>query len=182
MAKITKQTTKKLLNDLLSMETEIETGLLPKDSKTKKKLTTIRNSLQKKMQDIDSFQLELKTMEEVLKAEMKVHQEEMQRIASKVKKALQVRAFFDTQLIPRIIKEAGDADGVYQTKTARYTLYETYGGVEIDEENCPPKYKKAKVEHYIDEKQAREDAIEADKNGKTIQGLRIRRAERVRKS
>ena len=81
-----------------------------------------------------------------------------------------------------VVKEVGK-DNKYETDSKRYTLYETYGALEItDQDKLDNKYKKMKMEQYIDKKEARKDAIEADKKGEEIPGLTVRKVERVRKS
>jgi len=176
-----KQTTRELLSDLIAIESELELGLIPDTQENKNRLSVTKKSLEKKMQNIDDFQLELKRREKLLDAEAKVYMEEITSLRNKMKKIASIRMFFDGTLIPAVVKQAGK-DGVYETERARYKLYETYGGVEVDENNVLPKYKKMKVENYIDRAEARKDAIAADKKGERIPGISIKKVERIRKT
>jgi hypothetical protein len=77
-----------------------------------------------------------------------------------------------------VIEEVGK-DGVYETDTARYKLYETFGPVGITDENkIPNEYKKVTMVESIDKKKARTDLVA----GVDIPGFTIWKVKRVRRS
>jgi hypothetical protein len=79
-----------------------------------------------------------------------------------------------------IIETAGE-NGVFQTTTTRYKMYETWGPVEIiDEDAISDSYKRFKVE--IDKKKARKDAIDAAETGTGIAGFKIEKTKTIRRS
>ena len=79
-----------------------------------------------------------------------------------------------------IIKTVGN-DGIFQTDTTRYKLYQTWGPLEVtDEEAVSDNYKSYKVE--VDKKKARQDAIKAAEDGMGIAGFAIEKVDRVRRS
>ena len=102
-------------------------------------------------------------------------------LREKQEKITRIKQFFNGILIPMVIKEVGK-DGKYETDKKRYTLYETYGPLEVDITKVEKKYKKMKLEEYVDKKEARKDAIKAAKEGKELPGLIVNKVERVRKS
>ena len=81
-----KQTTRELLSDLIAIESELELGLIPDTQENKDRLSVTKKSLEKKMQNIDDFQLELKRREKLLDAEAKVYMEEIASLRNKMKK------------------------------------------------------------------------------------------------
>ena len=72
-------------------------------------------------------------------------------------------------------------DGVFQTDTTRYKMFETWGPLEVtDEEAINDNYKRYKVE--IDKKKARKEVIAAAEDGLGISGFKIEKVKRVRRS
>ena len=77
-----------------------------------------------------------------------------------------------------VIQEVG-TDGVYETDTARYKLYETYGPVVITNDvMIPDNYKYVKETEHIDKKAMRTQMTQ----GVDIPGARIAKVKRVRRS
>ena len=179
-----KKTTRELLGDLIDIETEME-FVEPKskeDSELRLSLAKVKKSIEQKMKNLDVFDFELTRKSNLIEAEIQTYEKEIKRLKYKNTKIAKIKEFFNSVLIPMIIKEAGK-DNKYETDKTRYTLYETYGPLEFNTNfPLPNKYKKIKKEKYIDKKQARKDAIEADKEGKRIPGLIVNKIERVRKS
>ena len=178
-----KVTTRDLISDLIEIESQLEYEHDDAERHgLQQALVKAKQSIEKKMENLDVFDLELSRKDNMLEAELKTYQKEIDSIKKKQAKIAQIKKFFDTVLIPMVIKEAGN-DGKFETNKKRYTLYKTYGKLEIDNKfPMPNKYKKMKMEQYIDKKEARKDAIEADKKGERIPGLIVNKIERVRKS
>jgi len=78
-----------------------------------------------------------------------------------------------------IVEELGDDDGVYETDTARYKLYETWGPTLVLEEAAvPDDFKRVTMVESIDKKKAKEVL----KTGAKIPGLTLTKVKRVRRS
>lgn len=78
-----------------------------------------------------------------------------------------------------VVEELGDDNGVYETDTARYKLYETFGPVAVvDDGLIPDEYKVVKMTESIDKKKARKDLTQ----GVDIPGFFIEKVKRVRRS
>jgi len=78
-----------------------------------------------------------------------------------------------------IVDELGDENGVYETNTARYKLYETYGPVIVtNEKHIPDEYKIMEYIEKVDKKTARKDLTA----GEEIPGFHIEKVKRVRRS
>ena len=175
-------TTRELISDLIEIESQIEYADDDDKQELGEGLVLVKKSIERKMENLDIFDFELNRKEAILDAEIQSYIKEIERLKAKKLKIGKIKLFFDSVLIPMVIKEVGK-DNKYETTKKRYTLYKTYGKLEIDPNALlPNKYKKMKMEQYIDKKEARKDAIEADKKGKTIPGLTVKKVERVRKS
>tara|TARA_R100000655_G_scaffold100503_1_gene144959 strand:- start:194 stop:739 length:546 start_codon:yes stop_codon:yes gene_type:complete len=178
-----KVTTRDLISDIIDLETQIE---YCKDAKEREglqgELVTVKQAIEKKMKNLDIFDFELTRKKNLLQTEIDTYLAEAKRLKEKQIKIDKIKKFFDHVLIPMVVKEVGK-DGKYETDKKRYTLYKTYGALEItDQEIIDSKYKKMKMEQFIDKKEARKDAIEADKKGEQLPGLTVNKIERVRKS
>ena len=89
-----------------------------------------------------------------------------------------LKKYFNGVLIPMVVDEVG-INGVYETDTARYKLYETWGPVVVmDEEEVPDDFKKVVMTESIDKKKARETLSK----GAKIPGLHIEKVKRVKRS
>ena len=78
-----------------------------------------------------------------------------------------------------IVEELGDDNGVYETDTARYKLYETWGPtVVLDEEAVPNDFKKVIMTEAVDKVKAKKVL----QTGAKIPGLTLTKVKRVRRS
>lgn len=90
-----------------------------------------------------------------------------------------MKEYFNKNLLPMIVSELGDENGVYETDTARYKMYETLGPVAIVNHTLiPDEYKLWEHVEKIDKKKARKVISE----GSTIPGFHAERVKRVRRS
>ena len=79
--------------------------------------------------------------------------------------------------------EVGNEDGVYETNTARYKLYETFGPVDIDPHNISDDFKKVEIVEKLDKVKARKAAISAfNSENEMPAGINIKKVKRVKRS
>ena len=151
-------------------------ALIPFD----KAIQEIKNQISRKASGMDYMIVEMNKNLNVLDAEIATHMDEVKRLRNRKASIKRTEDFFNKELLPMIIESAGN-DGVFKTETTRYKMYETWGPIEIiDEEAIPDNYKRYKVE--IDKKTARKAMIEAAEDGLGISGFKIEKVKRVRRS
>tara|TARA_R100001594_G_scaffold8446_9_gene21801 strand:+ start:4006 stop:4530 length:525 start_codon:yes stop_codon:yes gene_type:complete len=144
------------------------------------KIIAVKKQIANKTDGIDYFMVEMGRQSSLIDAEIASLTTEVARLRNKKKSIKKTEDYFNKELIPMIIETAGN-DGVFKTDTAKYKLYETWGPIEvIDEEAIPNAYKRAKIE--VDKKGARKAVIEAAENGMGIAGFSIKKVKRVRRS
>ena len=113
------------------------------------------------------------------KAEVEAYNAEIQRLKLRRKATMSLKDYFNKTLIPMVVEELGDDNGVYETNTARYKLYETFGPAAVtDETIVPDEYKVVKMVESIDKKKARAELTK----GVDIPGFHIEKVKRVRRS
>jgi len=145
-------------------------------------LTVIKNSLRRKIDNVDHFLVEVDKRVHLVDAETEALKDEIERLKNRRKHIIATKDFFNKILLPMVIKEVG-TKGVFETDTARYKLYQTYGPAEIDSEKLDKKYKNMKFTEVIDKKTARADAMKCHKNGEELPtGVQIKLIDRVRRS
>ena len=116
----------------------------------------------------------------VIDSEISVMNDEIKRLRAKKNAIKRSNDYLNKTIIPMIIETAGN-DGVFKTDTTRYSMYETWGPLEVtDEGMIPDEYKRAKIE--VDKKGARKAVIEATENNLGIAGFSIEKVKRVRRS
>ena len=104
---------------------------------------------------------------------------EIQRLKTRRRATNSLKDYFNKTLIPMVVEELGDDNGVYETDTARYKLYETFGPVAVvDDGLIPDEYKVVKMTESIDKKKARKDLTQ----GVDVPGFFIEKVKRVRRS
>ena len=137
--------------------------------------------MKQKVDKIDRFSLAISTKENLIDAEIEALTKEINRLKLRKKAGLNLKEFFNNQLLPAVVREMGN-DGIFETPTARYKLYKSYGKIEVNQELAKD-YVIIKMEETIDKKRARKDAIEADKQGKQLPaGLSIEKVDRIRRT
>ncbi|MBP02245.1 MAG: hypothetical protein CMM25_05510 [Rhodospirillaceae bacterium] len=158
------------------MEPDNEASLIPID----KAIQEVKNQISRKTSGIDYMIVEMNKQTNLLDAEIATLMDEVKRLRGRKKSIKSSEDFFNKELLPMIIETAGN-DGVFQTDTTRYKMYETWGPLEIiDEEAISDNYKRYKVE--IDKKTARKAVIEAAEDGLGISGFKLEKVKRVRRS
>tara|TARA_R100001443_G_scaffold57000_2_gene67915 strand:- start:8927 stop:9481 length:555 start_codon:yes stop_codon:yes gene_type:complete len=140
----------------------------------------VKKEISKKTSGIDHFIIEMNKNVNLIDAEIKTHMDEIKRLRGRKNAVKRTEDYFNKDLLPMIIDTCGN-DGVFQTDTTRYKLYETWGPIEITDENAiNDNYKRFKVE--IDKKAARKAAIDAAEDGMGIAGFQISKVKRVRRT
>tara|TARA_R100000655_G_scaffold45974_1_gene82764 strand:+ start:1771 stop:2310 length:540 start_codon:yes stop_codon:yes gene_type:complete len=177
-------TTKELIGLMIDTELEVMLEEEPeKKAELENKLQVVHQQIRSKVDKIDHFLVEVGRKENLIQAEIETYKDEIERLKSRKIAAEKTKDFFNSVLLPMVIEEVGDEKGVWQTDTARYKLYETYGPVVIDNQNLDGKYKTVEIIDKIDKKAARADAMAADKAGETLPaGVDIMKIKRVRRS
>ena len=181
-----KPTTRDLIGTLIDLQIDRENQELLEPDNTKA-LTTIDNAISElkkeisnKTSSIDYFMVEMSKNTNLIDAEIKTHMDEVKRLRNRKNAIKRTEDYLNKELLPMIINTAGN-DGVFKTDTTKYKLYQTWGPVEvIDEESVPDNYKRYKVE--IDKKKARQDIIKAAEDGMGISGFQIKKVDRIRRS
>ena len=180
-------TAKELLGDYIDAELEVELANKEEDptlfAQKQDALQVIRHTIKEKFDNIDSFMVELNRRDNVLLAEIDTLKTEIKRLTNRKNALKRTEGYFKTTLLPMIVEEVGDENGVFETNTARYKLYETFGPVEVDEVHCPNEFKKVNIIESIDRKKARAFAMDAVKNGRELPlAISISKVKRVRRT
>tara|TARA_Y100000766_G_scaffold237479_1_gene213634 strand:+ start:344 stop:898 length:555 start_codon:yes stop_codon:yes gene_type:complete len=181
-----KPTTRDLIGALIDLQIDRENQELLEPDNTEA-LTTIDNSISQlkkeisnKASSIDYFMVEMNKNTNLIDAEIKTHMDEVKRLRNRKNAIKRTEDYLNKELLPMIINTAGN-DGVFKTDTTKYKMYQTWGPVEVtDEESVPDNYKRYKVE--IDKKKARQDIIKAAEDGMGISGFQIKKVDRIRRS
>ena len=120
-------TTKELLGEYIDAEVELQIADTNEDLlEAEAKLQSIAGLIRRKTDGIDHFMLELSRREHLIDAEIEAIKGEIHRLQFRRKAVESTKKYFNGVLIPLIVEELGDENGVYETDTARYKLYETF--------------------------------------------------------
>ena len=182
-------TTKELVGELIDVNQQIEYIEQESeiDMEQHKSLEEARTALHRevrtKIQNVDYFMLELNKKEYLLDAEVEALKEEIDRLKARRKGLKRTQDFFNKQLLPAVIMEIGNDDGVYETNTARYKLYETFGPVDINPHTVSDDFKKVEIVQKLDKVKARKAAISAFKAEEDMpEGININKIKRVKRT
>jgi hypothetical protein len=175
-----------LENELLHKDQLSSSDLEETESEYKhivNELTILQQTLKKKMDNIDKFMVNLNKRKHLIVGEIEAQTFEMARLKKRKNAISSTLQYFNEHLLPSIIHEIGDKNGVFETNTARYKLYNSYGPVKIDEQLLGNDYKQVKMIDSINKAKARKDAIHAHKAGTQFpNGISIYQIEKVRRS
>lgn len=180
-----KMTSRDLISELVGYEIELSVLDPITDelelNEISGKIAMIKGAIAKKTEGIDYFIVQMNRQVGLIDAEIKALTDEVARLRNRKRAVNRTEDYFKKDLLPMIIETAGN-DGVFETKTARYKMFETYGPVVVmDEDQIPDKYKRYKIE--VDKKGARKDLIAAAEDDMGIAGFeQIRKVKRVRRS
>ena len=182
-------TTKEIVGELIDVNQQIESleQRSDIDMDEHKLLEESRIVLQRevrdKIQNVDYFMMELNKKEHLIDAEVEALKDEIARLRSRRKGLERTKDFFNKNLLPAVIMEIGSDDGVYETSTARYKLYETFGPVDVDPHIISDDFKKVEIIEKLDKVKARKAAISAFNAGQEMPpGIDINKVKRVKRS
>ena len=177
--------TKELVGELMEVEQQISMAdqeSLEHDKLLKERLT-LQREVKAKIQNVDYFMLELNKKEYLLDAEVEALKDEINRLKGRKNSLQRCKDFFNKQLLPAVIEEIGNEDGVYETDTARYKLYESFGPVAINPDKIQDEFKKVEILEKLDKVKARKAAINAFKAGQDMpSGIDVNLVKRVRRT
>jgi len=180
-------TTKELVGELIDVNQQLEhleqgTDIdMDEHKRLEETRVTIHKEVKNKIQNVDYFMVELNKKEHLIDAEVEALKDEVERLRSRRRALVRTKDYFNKQLLPAVIMEVGNEDGVYETNTARYKLYETFGPVDVDPHNISDDFKKVEIVEKLDKVKARKAAISAFKAGQEMPpGLNIRKIKRVK--
>ena len=112
-------TTKELVGELIDVNQEIEyLGQLPDlDMDSLKKLEehrmTLHRQVKNKLDNVDYFMVELSKREHLIDAEVEALKDEIDRLKSRRRGLEKTMDYFNKTLLPAVIIEIGNEDGVY---------------------------------------------------------------------
>ena len=160
-------TTRELVGELIDVNQQIESveHASDIDMELHKELEETRMTLHKevrnKIQNVDYFMIELSKKEHLIDAEVEALKDEVDRLKSRRRGLIRTKDFFNKVLLPAVIEEIGNDDGIYETNTARYKLYETFGPVDVNPHVVSDDFKKVEIVEKLDRVKARKAAISA---------------------
>ena len=76
---------------------------------------TLHKEVKNKIQNVDYFMLELNKKEHLIDAEVEALKDEIDRLKSRRRGLIRTKDFFNKTLLPAVIEEIGNDDGVYET-------------------------------------------------------------------
>ena len=131
---------------------------------------------------MDWFVTELERKKGAVAGEKEALMKEINRMRRREKAIANVKKYVNNTLLPMVVKTMGN-DGLMETETARYKLYDSYSPVEVDMQLCDDAFIKTEIVQKPDKIKARAEAIKALKEGYEIpDGISITAIEKVRRS
>jgi len=172
-----KLTTKELIGEYIDLQVQLEQELEDKGP-IEDALVGVSGQIKRKVDNIDVFMVGIERKTHMIDAEILALSDEIKRLKVRRKATASLKKYFNETLIPMVIEEVG-RNGVYETNTARYKLFETFGPVIVsDEDAVPDECKKVEMVESLDKKKARKDLT----SGVDIPGFFIQKVKRVRRS
>ena len=173
-----KQTTRELIGEYIDLEIQAEYASDDEILDISDKLVTLKGTIKRKVDGIDYFMVELDRKLHLIDAEVEAIKKEETRLRVRRRATESLKQYFNGVLKPMVVEEVG-INGVYETDTARYKLFETWGPVVVvNEEDVPNDFKKVVMTESVDKKKARDILSK----GNQIPGLHIEKVKRVRRS
>jgi hypothetical protein len=175
-------TTKEIIGDYIDLQVDL---MLTEDNEEQlmieEKISETQGLMKRKVDNIDRFVVSIETKGSLINAEIDSLKKEIDRLKNRKQACSNLKDFLNKQLLPAVVREMGN-DGVFETNTSKYTLYKSYGKVEVNQE-LAKEYVNIKMEEVVDKKRARKDAIEAAKRGEKLPaGLSIEKVDRIRRT
>ena len=182
-------TTKELVGALIDVNQQLEyleqaSKLdLDKHKELEETRIVLHREVRTKIQNVDYFMVELSKKEHLIDAEVEALKDEIDRLKSRRRGLQRTKDFFNKALLPAVIEEIGNEDGVYETNTARYKLYETFGPVDVNPHVVSDDFKKVEIVEKLDKVKARKAAISAyNADNAMPDGIYITKVKRVKRT
>ena len=182
-------TTKELVGELIDVNQQIESMEQGTDidmdahKELEETRMTLHREVKNKIENVDYFMIELNKKEHLVDAEIEALKDEIDRLKSRRSGLMRTKNFFNKTLLPAVIEEIGNDDGVYETDTARYKLYETFGPVDVNPHVVSDDFKKVEIVEKLDKVKARKAAISAfNANDVMPDGIYITKVKRVKRT
>lgn len=174
---MSRETSRELINQYIDLEIELEWTSDEEEKKAiQAKIIELQEEIKQKVENIDWFLQQLSRRRGRIEGEIDALRDELKLLYNRRKGMERTEDYLMKTLLPMLIETAGE-DGKLETKFGRYSMYETWGGIEVeDEESVPNAYKVYKTK--IDKKAAT-DAI---KDGTEIPGLKLNKVTIVRRT
>jgi hypothetical protein len=173
-----KQTTRELVGNFIDLDMQLQYADEEESLVITSALEVTREDISKKVDGIDHFMVEIDRKQHLIDAEIESLKKEQLRLSVRRKATESLKKYFNETLIPMVIQEVG-INGVYETYTARYNRYETYGPVAIvDEDAIPDNFKYVVETTKIDKKTMRKELTA----GVDVPGATIAKVKRVKRS
>lgn len=180
-----KQTAKDLIGEhmdlMLEMELVDDNSQLPALLERQK---VVQQKIKDKSNSIDYFSQNLKEREYLIDAEIEAYKSEIDRLRRRKGALNDTANYLNNVLLPLLVEEIGNDDGVLETDTARYKLYETFGSVVITDQNAlPDDFIKTEIVQKVDKAKLRKACMSLAKDNKDLpDGASITKVKRVRRS
>jgi len=180
-----KQTAKELIGEhmdlMLRMDLEATDENLPALLDEQQ---VVQSKIKDKAHGIDFFSQNLKEREFLIDAEIEAHKSEINRLRNRKNALTGTSDYLNKVLLPLLVEEIGDENGVLETDTARYKLYETYGSVIIHDQGAlPDDFIKTEIVQKVDKAKLRKACMSLSTQGKDLpEGASITKVKRVKRS
>jgi len=179
-------TTKELISNIIDIEQDM---IILQDDIESNEYEELAMELQKaqaelgnKVESLDWFVTELERRKGAVGGEKDALMKEVNRMRRREKAIENVKKYVNGVLMPMVIKTMGN-DGLLETDTARYKLYNSYSPVEVDMQTCHNDFIKTEILKKPDKVKARAEAIKAIKEGHEMpDGISISTIEKVRRT
>jgi len=173
-----KKTTRELIGDFIDLDMQLQYANEEEAVVLESAMEVTKKDISRKVDGIDHFMVNIDRKVHLIDAEIEALKKEQLRLSVRRKATESLKKYFNETLIPMVIQEVG-TDGVYETDTARYKLYETYGPVAITDDGILDNEYKYMVEDWrIDKKLIRKHLT----SGVEVPGATINKVKRVRRS
>jgi hypothetical protein len=179
-----KQTARELIGEHMDLMLRMDLESEEKLPKLIEERALIQSKMKDKANSIDYFNVNIKEREYLLDAEIESYKEEIDRLRRRRQSLTSTSDYLNKVLLPMIIDEIGDENGVLETDTARYKLYETYGSVIVTEQSeLSDDFIKTEIVQKIDKAKLRKACMSLHKDGKDLpSGAFITKVKRVKRS
>tara|TARA_Y100001938_G_scaffold151212_1_gene247615 strand:- start:22600 stop:23163 length:564 start_codon:yes stop_codon:yes gene_type:complete len=187
MSKKQKETAKELIGEHMDVMLRMELEPIDKENNLPALLeeqALIQGKIKDKADSIDFFSQNIKEREYLIDAEIEAHKDEIARLRNRKTALNNTSDYLNKVLLPMLIEELGDDNGVLETDTARYKLYETFGSVVIIDHNAlPDDFIKTEIVQKVDKALLRKACMSLAKEGKDLpSGASITKVKRVKRS